>query len=173
MLVTICRVLGIVKVIYTYSPNTRTSATYTFAVCTRVWSLPNPLNWSLARGFSYLLALLIFCNDTLTCQNWRWVFQWWSSKASYDASIFVTVVWMMVNKYSQIILNNFILKCNKLLLEMLWYQYNKNMLISPLQWIMWNNGKSVAFVFPSFLEVFRNNDYYLFTWLNMGISVIL
>lgn len=52
--------------------------------------------------------------------------------AFYDLSIFVLAkLPCQLIEYSQAILNNFILKFNTLLLEMLWYQYNKNMLVSP------------------------------------------
>lgn len=52
--------------------------------------------------------------------------------ASYDLSIFVLAkLPCQLRDYSQAVLNNFILKFNTLLLEMLWYQYNKNMLVSP------------------------------------------
>lgn len=53
---------------------------------------------------------------------------------SCDLSVFVLAkLQCQLIDYSQAILNNFILKFNQVSLEMLWYQYNKNMLVfSPL-----------------------------------------
>lgn len=74
-------------------------------------------------GFG-MSCLLVGVEDEYFCDE--------VAMASYDLSVFVLAklpCWLI--EYSQAILNNFIFKFNTLLLEMLWYQYNKNTLVSP------------------------------------------
>lgn len=76
---------------------------------------------------------------------------------------------------SRAILNNFILKFNKLLLEMLWYQYNKNILVFTPTESCQVTGKvesSFSQLFCNIYIYFTNNGYCLLTWLNMDITVI-
>lgn len=129
ILVINCKVMYAIKIIQIQSPNMWIIIACTFKMYAK--SFKSQLNWSLAGGCSCLRALLTW-DGMFTCQSWRWIFLWWGAVASYDLSIFVSAKLQgQLIKYSRAILNNFILKFNKLLLEMLWYQYNKNMLVSP------------------------------------------
>ena len=95
--------------------------------------------------------------------------------ASYDLSIFVLAkLPCQLKEHSQAILNNFILKFNTLLLEMLWYQYNKNILVSPPtpNKLCQVTGKVKHLFSLAVLEFFTNNDYCLSTWLTMAIIIL-
>lgn len=77
-------------------------------------------------------CLLVRVADEYFCDEVAVAFYDEVAMAFYDLSIFVLAkLPCQLIEYSQAILNNFILKFNTLLLEMLWYQYNKNMLVSP------------------------------------------